>query len=671
VVATHPILLIVLHRPEYDLRWSHVSHHTPIVLKSLERGESERIVRFTLGAAYLPDALGSTIHDRTGGNPFFVEEFARALAESGEVTVRDGEPWLTRGLDSLRLPRTVEAIIRSRVDRLAPGAREALRLAAVIGHDFDRRILEALHSQRESLPQAISVLRDQELIFQTRELPEPAYRFNHALTQVAVYESLLLPQRSELHGRVGQAIESLCAGRLEEYYEALARHYGQSGNTEKAIDYLEKAGDKAARLFSLGQSRAYYREAIERIDSLESTAARKIRRIDLTIKWATASYYAPAPEAVPVLEVSRNYASLLEDELRFWKLTYSMARVEYVRGSLIQALPLVNRCLELANALGEPSAVALSHSLYGRICCFTGEYETGRRHLETSLPLLRELGNQDEESYSLGFLALIHARLGDFDKGVACGAECRRLAEASNNKTRLAASGIYNGIVEYLRGEWAAAHDEFSRSWTLSREIGDLFIAGIARAFQGCARSMMGERKGAVDALMEGCGLIEKQGLLLSVNNVYAWCADAFVRLGHPDLARAYAKKALIRERFGERYGMAWAHRVLAIVGAGNTPSHWEDAEAHTRESLRWASALSQRPDEAVTRFRHAEILHKKGDRKRAMEQLAEAARLFRDMKMTWWMKQVEALGGRIERGEPFCWFTPVPDRPPAPSMRD
>jgi len=139
-------------------------------------------------------------------------------------------------------------------------------------------------------------------------LPEAEYMFNHVLTQVAVYEGLLVKQRKILHGLVGRMIEKLYAERLEEHFEKLAYHYSQSDNADKALNYLQLAGDKASRYHSLAEARGHYREALALFTSDEITSAQRQTYIGLTLKWAEVSQYSPANRVWEALKRSLAYA---------------------------------------------------------------------------------------------------------------------------------------------------------------------------------------------------------------------------------------------------------------------------------------------------------------------------------------------------------------------------
>ncbi len=87
------------------------------------------------------------------------------------------------------------------------------------------------------------------------------------------------------------------------------------------------------------------------------------------------------------------------------------------------------------------------------------------------------------------------------------------------------------------------------------------------------------------------------------------------------------------------------------MTAALNSPPDWKGADTHMGESIRLSRERGERPFLAVTHFRYAECLHKKGDLDAAREHLEQAEALFREMGMDWWMEQAEELGKRLDVG--------------------
>jgi predicted ATPase len=188
------------------------------------------------------------ILEKSQGNPFFVEEVIQSLIEAGLV-YQEGEFWRARTeIETVTVPESVQSVILSRVDRLAPALKQVLQPAAVIGRLFRWRTLAEVTPPEIDLTQTLEALEDHGLIYQERAIPEAEYSFKHVLTQEAIYQTIRPRRRAELHQQVAEALEKLYQDNLEAYYEQLAYHYDRSNGVEKAIEYLLKAGERPAGL---------------------------------------------------------------------------------------------------------------------------------------------------------------------------------------------------------------------------------------------------------------------------------------------------------------------------------------------------------------------------------------------------------------------------------------
>jgi predicted ATPase len=152
-----------------------------------------RIQRGELLAALLEDAvelrpLKRLIIERTGGNPFFIEEMLQALFDE-RILVRNGLVKVTRSLSQIRIPPTVQGILAARIDRLSARPDQA----------------SCLHGVRSE--RMLAELRAAEFIYEQPALADTEYIFKHALTQEVAYNSLLIERRKQLHERTGQALE--------------------------------------------------------------------------------------------------------------------------------------------------------------------------------------------------------------------------------------------------------------------------------------------------------------------------------------------------------------------------------------------------------------------------------------------------------------------------------
>jgi class 3 adenylate cyclase/tetratricopeptide (TPR) repeat protein len=211
----------------------------------------------------LPAAFRGEVLRKTEGNPFFIEEIVRVLIAEGALTQDlHTKAWrLTKPVDALSLPDTVQGVIVARIDRLEEEVKDVLKLASVIGRSFFLRVLKAISTTTDVLETSLGKLEQAELIRLRQQLPELEYIFKHALVQEAAYGSIVAERRKAIHGAVANAIETLFQGRLEEFTSMLAYHYARAEDWDKAQAYLFKAGDQAGRMAADGEALEHFRHA--------------------------------------------------------------------------------------------------------------------------------------------------------------------------------------------------------------------------------------------------------------------------------------------------------------------------------------------------------------------------------------------------------------------------
>ena len=181
--------------------------------------------------------------------------------------------------------------------------------------------------------------------------------------------------------------------RLEEHLEALAYHYRHSGEGDKAIHYLELAGDKAAAVFSLPEARKHYQDAIALIDGQDRSPETDVSRIDLTLKLAKASHYATSADTLKTLEIARDYAQRIGDDRRLARIAYWMGGVYRMLGNHPRVFAVLSECVALAQTLGDEELQAFSFHVMGRACYLTGEYLKGIGYMDQGIPISERLGN--------------------------------------------------------------------------------------------------------------------------------------------------------------------------------------------------------------------------------------------------------------------------------------
>lgn len=237
-------------------------------LSALTAADTLQLVCQRLGASRLASAVAEFILQRAEGHPFFSEELAYALRDAGLIRVRDGQCEVaadTVDLATIEFPHTIQGVITSRIDRLSHGQQLALKVASVIGRIFGVRLLSAIHPiEHDRAHVQAYVASLEQLDITTFEAPEPdlAYMFKHVITQEVAYHLLVFAQRRQLHQAIAEWYERHYADDLSPYYPLLAHHWTKAEVYERAIDYLEQAGEQAYTAYANVEAIYFFREAL-------------------------------------------------------------------------------------------------------------------------------------------------------------------------------------------------------------------------------------------------------------------------------------------------------------------------------------------------------------------------------------------------------------------------
>ncbi len=261
------VLLLLTHRVERDhASWRlretatrEFAHRSVTIDLPALPGDAERTMLFSLvGPDTLPPAVAQRIVDAAEGNPFFLEELVRSLADAGAL-VREGDGWRFDHDVAVEVPPTVGQVIHARLDRLAAETHNVVRAAAVLGRRFDLPLLDGVTGDGAGVQSAIRELLRLDLLRESRRWPRPEFQFKHVLIQEAAYAMLLDSQRRELHRRAAAWLEERYAGDRGEVAGLLAHHWLAAEDEEKAATYLGLAGDRARAEHALDESIGHYR----------------------------------------------------------------------------------------------------------------------------------------------------------------------------------------------------------------------------------------------------------------------------------------------------------------------------------------------------------------------------------------------------------------------------
>jgi predicted ATPase len=231
-----------------------------VSLRGLDTDAVERFIEMTAGIDP-PPGLAAAVHEQTEGNPFFVTEVVRLMVSEGSLeraAAADG--W------ELAIPQGVREVVGRRLDRLSQQANDVLTMAAAVGREFELDVLERLDGvPREELTQAIEQAVESQVVSETGRSPG-RFAFSHALVRETLYAELTGPRRVEVHRRIAEALEEIHGADAQPPVAELAYHFIEAapgGEAEKAIEYAERAAQRAVAQFAHEDAALHYQRALE------------------------------------------------------------------------------------------------------------------------------------------------------------------------------------------------------------------------------------------------------------------------------------------------------------------------------------------------------------------------------------------------------------------------
>ncbi len=434
-----------------------------VKLTRLTRPQTEQLLAAMFAEAVTSDFLDG-IYQETEGNPFFVEEVCKALVEDGKLYRENGR-WRRPPMPEIRVPQSVRVAIQSRVTKLPVPAQEALRVAAVLGREFDfATLLHASELAEDVLIDALEAAEHAQLVAETNGRGRESFAFAHALIPATLRESVSGLRRHRLHRRVAAALERV----HPDDYEALAHHYSEAGDENQARRYYTQAAERARRVYANADALRCYSEALalttadppERFRLLAARAQvydlvgrRAEQRADVDALLALAetlgddgyrfeaqlaeAEYAGATDPASALDPAERAAALarsLGDPLREGLALRSLGWAARMRGELKRSQTVLETAaarFREAGQLGE--AAACLHTLSLTLSDLT-EAAAAQSAIETALALSREAGDRRQEATSLRRLAILVFDQRRFDEMLTLGQSALALHRQMGNR---------------------------------------------------------------------------------------------------------------------------------------------------------------------------------------------------------------------------------------------
>jgi class 3 adenylate cyclase/tetratricopeptide (TPR) repeat protein len=519
-VAGARLLLLVNYRPEYRHEWAGRSHYLQLRLDPLGGESAVAMVDALLGDGAELAPLKRLLCERTGGNPFFIEEMVQALFDDG-VLARNGAVRLVQPLSQTHLPVTVQGVLAARIDRLSAELKELLQTLAVMGRESSLSLINKVADKGEAqLERMLRELRAGEFIYEQPAVGDIEYAFKHALTQEVAYNSVLLERRRLLHERIGAALEAAFADNLDDQLAELAHHYARSANRAKAFEFLHRAGAQAVRRASYAEAESYLAAALEVLAAMPESPERDARELRVRSSFSNALVVTNgygAPEALDMAARARALAEKTGNLPRLVQQLVTETLYAYVRGDYSAAAVLADQLLEVAQREGSPVSLGLGHSTQLRARFIRGDCPGAEEHFERGRAFFDAPGflRPGAEVGTFGwasFLAWVTGRADTARERI------RRCLEGTQRNPydvahgQMLAASLYNLLGEFARAEALAA-----KPLSQCEERGFPELAPWSLAALGYARGELGRTGEGVALLRQAVASATASGVRLHI----------------------------------------------------------------------------------------------------------------------------------------------------------
>lgn len=579
-----------------------------------------------------PDApLAEFLMDKTRGNPFFVEQLALDLRERGLLRQAAGH-WTADTANMAQLPAGINAVLVARLDRLPTEVKSVVQMAAVLGSEFDVRVLERMATNDPAISAKIQYATA-EAIWAPRT--DTLYAFRYTLMRDAAYAMQLPVRLRDLHALALRALEELCFDdpntmkALAESAASLAHHARLAEQPEAERHYARLAGDHAASRYANAEASEHFNRALEltpaaqmltryellcaceivedlqaqrdtqrtllmRLEDLANTLAEPAYAAYVALRWAnfgngTANYTLAIFYAQKAIAQARTAQSVPDEAhgyLQWGRALWQMGRFE-------EGTPILQEALRRAQQGGAVKTQADSLRILGNIALDQGHYAQAASHYQKSLDLCRELNDWRGVGAVLLNMGEVHRYQNRYREAQALYTEALTLARRMGF-THLDSLVLNNlGLVALALGDYSTARHNNLQSIEIARATNYRYSESWACLGAGLAYDQLGQHLAAQSYFERALNLADSQDdasvaswawLYLSLNALYQneW-----------ELAEFGLQRA--QEGLNQHGPQVVAVHVQTVLGQWHSAqAQWPEAEQAFRQALRLAHSLQQ-----------------------------------------------------------------------------
>ncbi|MEW6733286.1 MAG: adenylate/guanylate cyclase domain-containing protein [Acidobacteriota bacterium] len=620
----NPLLLVVVTRPMPEPLPSDfqqlvkVAGTERIVLENLTPDEALELVCKRLGVASLPLSVSEIIREKAEGNPFFSEELAYSMRDSGLILIKDGQCQIAHSVGatpSWHFPDTIQGVITSRIDRLTASEQLTMKVASVIGRVFSYRTLYDVHpisDDKTRIPSHFEVLQNLDLTPLERPAPDLAYIFKHIITRDVAYNLMLFAQRRQLHRAVAEWYEHTYTDSIAQYYPLLAFHWRKAVEDHnpdpelrwKAIDYLQKAGEQAEHSYVQEEAIGFFKEALELLAKLPDTIVRAERELQLQLALgapliATRGY--GASEVAATYSRARELCYQVGDNNKLFPALRGLWAFHIGRADYQEAQVLGKQMLKLAQEEQNRAILMEAHRALGNSMFWIGDLTAAQQHMQEGITLyvadqdrtLAFLYGQDPDVANRGMQAWPLSLQGYPEQALKRGEEAIEHAQQLSHPYSLGYALVHDMCCHQYLYQVELAQQRAEAAMALASEKGFPNWLLAAMAIHGWTLSQQGRTSEGIAQLQQVIDLWRSTGSELVIPYFLTMLAEAYGKNGQYQKALEVIDDAIsVAEKNNEQWYSAETYRLqgelLEAVGKEAEPAYQQAIEIARKQGAHW-----------------------------------------------------------------------------------
>jgi len=589
-IKEYSFLLIYSLRESLKKRES-IAGSKRIRLIPLRNSESDKLIRLLIKENDIYKIMKDRIISTANGNPLFIEEIARGIEERRLSADKDRLGNYSEMFANFQIPDTIQSISRARIDLLPVGLKEILYQASVFGRDIEIKLLQKITNlEVKILLEMMKELQTQQFIEEVEKTPQLQrhFAFTHSLIQEIAYNSLLFKTRRNLHTKIGAAMEEMYPSKIDAKVEELAYHFKNSDDGEKAVFYLNKAGDRAQSLYAFSNAMNYFQDCIDILETSKSENEPLIQFSEIFNKLAfSQTTVGKRKEAENNLNKALKYCRKNKDKDNESLILMSMGNLYGDMGQWDKAIEYFKGSLLISEEINNLRRNASILKGIGLACLFKGDTSSGYSYLKGSINICKEIKAVDVYAMVLNNI------------------------------------GIYYDML----GEWKKAIEAYKESLSIAKKIKNIIVISNIMNNIGFAYSSLGESKQAIYYLKESVKIANKIGDIYNKGINYIHLGEEYLKKKEFTEVKYYIFHAeKIFDELDDKLGLADIYRLKAKLF--KKLQKWKDSEIFFKKAIKIYSKFGDKINEGESYYEWGDMSLLKKDKDSARKKLTKSKKL-------------------------------------------